>query len=151
MSVIQNTCRLSLRQSGLQIGSNNSTPPLEKNLQEYTLSDVLWLSNSKVRELSSYLLIGPKNHSAINDVYWSSLRINPNWTGLGQSWPCRLWPQIAGKRIKYFIFLFYLFLQKRLSDLFELMTWPQKMTFWRPFWRIFVRSPATVSQAGQKI
>jgi hypothetical protein len=25
--------------------------------------------------------------------------INPNWTGWGQSWPRRLWPQIAGKLI----------------------------------------------------
>ncbi len=52
---------------------------------------------------------------------WSLLgnSINPNWTGRGQSWPCQLWPQIAGKLIKYFIF-FYLFLQKRLPYLFEL-------------------------------
>ncbi len=28
------------------------------------------------------------------------LTFNPNWTGWGQSWPRRLWPQIAGKLIK---------------------------------------------------
>ncbi len=36
----------------------------------------------------------------------------------------------------------YLFLQKRLPSLFELLTWPQKMTFWLTFWRCFVRNPA---------
>ncbi len=37
-------------------------------------------------------------------------------------------------------FLFDLFLQKRLPILFELLTWHQKMTFWHPFWRFFVRT-----------
>ncbi len=80
--------------------------------------------------------------------------VNPNWTGRGQSWPCQLWPQIAGKLLKYLIF-FYLFLQKRLPDLFELLTWPQKIRFWHPFWCIsagfhcYYRSPeAGRSPAG---
>jgi hypothetical protein len=45
------------------------------------------------------------------------------------------------------LYFFYLFLQKRLPDLFELMTWPQKMTFWHPFWHIFVRNQAAASPA----
>jgi hypothetical protein len=31
--------------------------------------------------------------------------LNPNWTGLGQSWLCSLWTQTVGKLIKYLIFL----------------------------------------------
>ncbi len=34
------------------------------------------------------------------------VHFNPNWTGRGQSRPCQLWPQIAGKLIKYFTFIF---------------------------------------------
>ncbi len=88
-------------------------------------------------------------------IWWLRLRIfnvvqsfNPNWTRRGQSWPCQLWPQIAGKLIKYFIFFLYLFLQKRLPDLFELLTWPQKMMFWHLFWCISVRSKAAESSAA---
>ncbi len=39
-------------------------------------------------------------------------------------------------------FLKNLFLQKRLPDLFELLTWCQKMMLWHPFSYIFIRSPA---------
>ncbi len=73
--------------------------------------------------------------------------INPNWTGWGQSWPRRLWPQITGNFVSTSHFFFDLFLQKRLPDLFELLTWPQKMTFKRPFWRFFVRNPAAAFPA----
>jgi hypothetical protein len=34
----------------------------------------------------------------------------------------------------YISFFNDLFLQNRLPNLFELLTWPQKMMFWRPFW-----------------
>jgi hypothetical protein len=68
--------------------------------------------------------------------------VNPNWTRWGQSWLCQLWPQIVGKHIKYFISFLntYLFQQKCLPNLFKLLTWPQKITFWH----IFVRSLAVV-------
>ncbi len=69
------------------------------------------------------------------------IKFNPNSTGQGQSWPCQLWRQIPDKILIYQIFiLFDLFLQKHLPNLFELLTWPQKMTFWRTFWRFFVRN-----------
>ncbi len=42
-------------------------------------------------------------------------------------------------------YFLYPFLQKHLPDLFELLTWPQKMRFWHPFWRIFVIILATAS------
>jgi hypothetical protein len=44
-------------------------------------------------------------------------------------------------------FFLNLFLQKRLPDIFELLTWPQKITFKRPFWRFFVRNPTATSPA----
>jgi hypothetical protein len=44
--------------------------------------------------------------------------------------------------LKNLIFKKYLFLQKRLPSLFEILTWPQKMTFWLTFWQFFVRIPA---------
>ncbi len=44
---------------------------------------------------------------------------SPNWTGWGQSRPSRLWLQIAGKLIKYFLFK-YLVLQKGLPNLLNL-------------------------------
>ncbi len=65
---------------------------------------------------------------------------NPNSTGQGQSWPRQLWHQIPDKILIYQIFLFDLFLQKRLQNLFELLTWRQKTTFWHPFWCFFIRS-----------
>ncbi len=47
---------------------------------------------------------------------WGIQPFNPNWTGQGQRWPRQLWPQIAGKLIKYRTLHFFwdLFLQKRL-------------------------------------
>jgi hypothetical protein len=39
-------------------------------------------------------------------VAHSEPAINPNWTGWGQSWPRRLWPQITGKLIQYFVLFF---------------------------------------------
>jgi hypothetical protein len=35
-----------------------------------------------------------------------------------------------------------LFLQKRLANLSKLLKWRQKIMFWRPFWRFFIRSRA---------
>jgi hypothetical protein len=72
---------------------------------------------------------------------------NSNWTGRGQSWPPRLWPQISEKLIRYLVFFCTYSCRTVFRISFELLTWPQKMTFWCPFWRIFVRSPAAVSPA----
>ncbi len=41
----------------------------------------------------------------------------------------------------------YLFLQKHLPNLLELLTWPQKMTYWRTFWRIFIKSVHGTTQS----
>ncbi len=67
----------------------------------------------------------------------------PNCNRWGHSWPCQLWHQIPDKIFMYQI-------TKKLSSrnifwiFFELLTRCQKMTFWCPFWRIFVRSPAAM-------
>jgi hypothetical protein len=69
--------------------------------------------------------------------------LNPNSTDWGQSWPC--WHQIPDKILIYRIFKkIYLFLQKRILNIFELLTWHQ-------FWRFFIKSqsrryPATTSR-----
>ncbi len=42
--------------------------------------------------------------------------------------------------ISDFFHIFDLVLQKRLPNLFELLIWHQKTTFWRPLWRFFIRS-----------
>ncbi len=72
---------------------------------------------------------------------------NPNWTGQGQSWPRRLWPQIAGKLIKYFIFYFWPIPAETSSGSFWTSDMTSKMTSWNPFCRIFVRSLAAASLA----
>ncbi len=45
----------------------------------------------------------------------------------------------------YWIYIYkkHLFLQTCLQNLFELLTWTQKMMFWHTFWCIFVRISAT--------
>jgi hypothetical protein len=63
---------------------------------------------------------------------------NPDSTGWGQNWPCQLWRQIPDKPLIYRnFFKIYLFLQKLLPNLFELLMWPQKMMFRRQFFFFF--------------
>ncbi len=55
------------------------------------------------------------------------------------SWPCRLWPQIVGKLIKYFILFLNTYSCRNVYRIF--------FNFWHDlkkmtFWRIFIRSPA---------
>jgi hypothetical protein len=58
--------------------------------------------------------------------------LNPNWTGRGQSWPRQLWPQIAGKLIKYFV---YYFLTYSCRNVFRIF-----LNFWHDLkkWRLNV-------------
>jgi hypothetical protein len=77
-----------------------------------------------------------------NAKLFNECTVNPNSTGWGQSWPRQLWRPIPDKILIYQILLNDLILQKLLPNLFELLTWRKKITFWCPFWLFFVRSPA---------
>ncbi len=82
----------------------------------------------------------------MNGYVWE-YPLSPNSTGRGQNWPRQLTSNFR-QTSHTSDFKKVTFLQKRLPNLFELLTWPQKMMFWCPFWPFFVRSSVTTRPCG---
>jgi hypothetical protein len=85
---------------------NRDSPVSDVSLQAFK-----FLMTWSFQPYASYRLSGP-----ILD--WEIVILILNWIGWGQSWPCWLWPQIAGKLIKYFIFQKISFPEEHLAKSF---------------------------------
>ncbi len=92
------------------------------------------IHNWSIKQLKIFLIFRHIN------LYW----FNPNYIQWGQSWPYELWRQIADTLLIYFIFEKNLFLQKPLTNLFELNTGRQKIMFWCHFHEFTQKNPSMV-------
>ncbi len=109
------------------------------SIKRYTTSHLLQNNPNKQNTSSN------KNHFIFNNLNVND-QVNPNCTGQGQTWPRQLWCQIPDKNSYISEFKKNTCsCKKRLPNLFQLLTLPHKMTYWHPFWCIFIISLAATT------